>query len=180
MGLIDSTNRIERAILSDKQARRLEREEKKRDKSIKDRDKLDVSISKDLMQQALQEEITAIYKRTDYNTATLFFKSIQSKELILQKIATNELEYKTAEEIYYKVLNKISKEYKAQAEFQQQTQELEELKKYHKNDVPKVIALTLYNIIIGVFKVIGFFILICMGFTKFIFMVQPQHKRRYK
>lgn len=180
MGLIDSTSRIERAILSDKQARRLEREEKRRRQAIKDRDKLDLSISKDLMQEALQEEIKAIYSRTDYNTATLFFKSIQSKELILQKVASNELEYRTAEEMYYKVLNKISKEYKAQAEFQQQTQELEELKKYHKNDVPKVIALTLYNIIIGIFKVIGFFILICMGFTKFIFMVQPQHKRRYK
>ena len=180
MGLIDSTNRIERAILSDKQARRLEREEKKRDKAIKDRDKLDLNISKELMQEALQEEIKAIYNRTDYNTATLFFKSIQAKELILQKIASNELEYRTAEDLYYKVLNKISKEYKAQNEFQQQTQELEELKKYHKNDVPKVIALTPYNVIIGMFKVIGFFILICMGFTKFIFMVQPQHKKRYR
>lgn len=180
MGLIDSTNRIERAILSDKQARRLEREEKKKKQAIKERDKLDLSISKDLMQQALTEEITAIYKRTDYNTASLFFKSIQSKELILRKIASNELEYKTAEEMYYKALNKISKEYKAQAEYKQETQELEELKKYHKNDVPKVIALTLYNIIIGILKVIGFFILICMGFTKFIFMIQPQHKRRYK
>lgn len=53
MGLIDSTNRIERAILSDKQAKRLEREERKREKAIKDRDKLDLSISKELMQQAL-------------------------------------------------------------------------------------------------------------------------------
>ena len=180
MGLIDSTNRIERAILSDKQARRLEREEKQRRQNIKDRDKLDLSISKDLMQQALTEEITAIYNRTDYNTASLFFKSLQAKELILQKIATNELQYKTAEEIYYKILNKINKEYKAQAEYMAQTQELEELKKYHKNDTFKIIALTIYNIIIGTFKVFGFLILICMGFTKFVFMVQPQHKKRYK
>lgn len=180
MGLIDSTNRIERAILSDKQAKRLEREEKRKRQAIKDRDKLDLSISKELMQQALQEEIKAIYSKTDYNTATLFFKSLQAKELILNKVAKNELEHKVAEEMYYKVLNNISKEYKAQAEFKQQTQELEELKKYHKNDVFKVIALTIYNIIIGVFKVIGFFLLICIGFTKFVFMVQPQHKKRYK
>lgn len=180
MGLIDSVNKVERALLTAKQEKAQERAEKKRDKAIKDRDKLDITTSKELMQDALQEEIKAIYSRTDYNTATLFFKSIQSKELILQKIASNELEYRTAEEMYYKVLNKISKEYKAQAEFQQQTQELEELKKYHKNDVYKNIALAIYNIIIGIFKVIGFFILICMGFTKFIFMVQPQHKRRYK
>ena len=180
MGLIDSTNRIERAILSDKQAKRLEREERKREKSIKDRDKLDLNISKELMQQALQEEIKAIYSKTDYNTATLFFKSLQAKELILNKVAKNELEHKVAEEMYYKVLNKINKEYKAQEEFKQQTQELEELKKYHSNDVFKVIALTIYNVIIGIFKVIGFFILICMGFTKFIFTVQPQRKRRYK
>lgn len=180
MGLIDSTNRIERAILSDKQAKRLEREERKREKAIKDRDKLDLSISKELMQQALQEEIKAIYSKTDYNTATLFFKSLQAKELILNKVAKKELEHKVADEVYYKVLAKISKEYKAQEEFKQQTQELEELKKYHKNDVFKGIALTIYNIIIGIFKVIGFFILICMGFTKFIFMIQPQHKRRYR
>lgn len=180
MGLIDSVNKVERALLTAKQEKAQERAEKKRDKAIKDRDKLDLNISKDLMQQALQEEIRAIYNRTDYNTATLFFKSIQSKELILQKIASNELEYRTAEEMYCKVLNKISKEYKVQNEFQQQTQELEKLKKYHKNDVYKGIALTTYNIIIGIFKVIGFFILICMGFTKFVFMVQPQHKKRYK
>ena len=180
MGLIDSVNKVERALLTDKQEKAQERAEKKREKAIKDRDKLDLNISKELMQEALQEEIKAIYSRTDYNTATLFFKSIQSKELILRKIASNELEYKTAEELYYKILAKISKEYKAQAEYQQATQEMEELKKYHKNDVFKVIALTIYNIIIGIFKVFGFLILICMGFTKFIFMVQPQHKKRYK
>lgn len=110
----------------------------------------------------------------------MFFKSLQAKELILNKVAKKELEHKVADEVYYKVLAKISKEYKAQEEFKQQTQELEELKKYHKNDVFKGIALTIYNIIIGIFKVIGFFILICMGFTKFIFMIQPQHKRRYR
>ena len=180
MGLIDSTNRIERALLTAKQEKAQERAEKKRDKAIKDRDKLDLNISRELMQEALQKEIRAIYSRTDYDTAALFFKSIQSKELIFRKIASNELEYRTAEEMYYKVLNKINKEYKAQAEFQQQTQDLEELKRYHKNDVFKVIALTIYNVIIGIFKVIGFFLLICMGFTKFIFMVQPQHKKRYK
>ena len=180
MGLIDSVNKVERALLTDKQERARERAEKKRDKTIKERDKLDISISKELMQEALKEEIKAIFARTDYSTANLFFKSIQSKELILQKIAKNELEYKVASELYYKELSKIDKEYKNQSEFQQKTQELEELKKYHKNDVWKIIALTIYNVIIGVFKVIGFFILICMGFTKFVFMVQPQHKKRYK
>ena len=180
MGLIDSTNRIERAILSDKQARRLEREEKRKRQAIKERDKLDLSISKELMQQALIEEITAIYNRTDFDTASLFFKSLQAKELILRKIATNELEHKTAEELYYKVLSKVTKEYKAQAEFQQQTQKLEELKKQQKNDIYINIAKAIYTCIIGVFKVIGFLILICMGFTKFVYTVQPQHKKRYK
>lgn len=180
MGLIDSTNRIERALLTAKQEKAQERAEKKRDKAIKDRDKLDLSISKELMQQALAEEITAIYSKTDFNTATLFFKSLQAKELILRKIATNELEHKTAEELYYKVLSKVTKEYKAQAEFQQQTQKLEELKKRQKNDIYKNVALAIYTCIVSIFKVIGFLILICMGFTKFVYMVQPQHKKRYK
>lgn len=180
MGLIDSVNKVERALLTAKQEKAQERAEKKRDKAIKDRNKLDITISKELMQEALQEEIKAIYNKTDYDTATLFFKSIQAKELILEKVAKNELEYKTAEELYYKILAKISKEYKAQAEYRQATQEIEELKKYHSNDIYKSIALTIYNIIIGTFKVIGFFILLCLGFTKFVFMVQPQHKRRYR
>ena len=180
MGLIDSVNKVERALLTAKQEKAQERAEKKRDKAIKDRNKLDITISKDLMQEALQEEIKAIYSKTDYNTASLFFKSIQSKELILQKIASNELEYKTAEEMYYKVLNKISKEYKAQEEYKQATQELEGLKKQQKNDIYKNIAMAIYTCIVGVFKVIGFLLLICMGFTKFIYMVQPQHKKRYR
>ena len=180
MGLIDSVNKVERALLTAKQEKAQERAEKKRDKAIKDRNKLDITISKELMQEALQEEIKAIYSKTDYDTATLFFKSIQSKELILKKIAANELEYKTADEMYYKVLNKISKEYKAQEEYKAQTQQLEELKKRQKNDIYKNIAMAIYTCIVGVFKVIGFLLLICMGFTKFIFMVQPQHKKRYK
>lgn len=180
MGLIDSVNKVERALLTAKQEKAQERAEKKRDKAIKDRNKLDLSISKELMQQALQEEIKAIYSKTDYNTAALFFKSIQSKELILRKIATSELEYKTADEIYYKVLNKINKEYKAQEEYKQTTQEIEGLKKQQKNDIYKNIAMAIYACIIGVFKVIGFLLLICLGFTKFVYMAQPQHKKRYK
>lgn len=180
MGLIDSVNKVERALLTAKQEKAQERAEKKRDKAIKDRNKLDITISKELMQQALQEEIKAIYSKTDYDTATLFFKSIQAKELILQKVAKSELEYKTAEEMYYKVLNKISKEYKAQEEYKQATQEIEELKKRQKNDIYKNIAMAIYTCIVGVFKVIGFLLLICMGFTKFIYAVQPQHKKRYK
>ena len=180
MGLIDSVNKVERALLTDKQERARERAEKKRDKVIKERDKLDVSISKDLMLEDLQEEIQAVYSRTDYNTASLFFKSLQARELIIKKVASNELEYKLANELYDKVLAKNSKIYKNNEYYKQTTQQMEELKQAHKNDVPKAIALGLYNVIIGIFKVIGFFILICMGFTKFVFMVQPQHKKRYR
>ena len=62
MGLIDSTNRIERAILTAKQEKAQERAEKKREKAIKDRNKLDLSISKELMQESLQEEKPASVK----------------------------------------------------------------------------------------------------------------------
>ena len=180
MGLIDSVNKVERALLTAKQEKAQERAIKNRKQAIKERDKLDLNISKELMQEALQKEIKAIFQKTDYNTATLFFKSLQARELIVKKVASNELEHKLANELYDKVLVKNSKIYKNNEYYKQQTQELEELKKYHKNDVYKNIALTIYNIIIGVFKVIGFFLLICMGFTKFIYMVQPQHKRRYR
>jgi hypothetical protein len=45
MGLIDSVNKVERALLTAKQEKAQERAEKKRDKAIKDRDKLDITIS---------------------------------------------------------------------------------------------------------------------------------------
>lgn len=187
MGLIDSTNRIERAILSDKQARRIEREEKRKRQAIKDRDKLEKEIATDTMAEGLATEISAIYENIGYNGANLYFKSLESRERTILKVAKNELEYKTACGLYDKILASIDKRYKNNENFiqAQKMQELKEeeekaIKKHNFNEICKITAYCIYMGIIAVLKIIGFFLLLCLGFTKFVFMVQPQHKRRYR
>ena len=181
MGLIDSTNRIERALLTAKQEKAQERAEKKRDKAIKDRDKLDVSISKELMQEALQEEIKAIYNRTDYNTATLFFKSIQSKELILQKIASNELEYKVASGLYDKTLSSIDKIYKRNKEYLANSPPSQsERQKQACHDMAQALA----GVVLALLKVAGRVILLVFlvvgGFCHLANAPYKRSKRRYR
>lgn len=187
MGLIDSTNRIERAILSDKQAKRLEREERKRERKEKERDRLDINISKDLMREALELEFTSLFDNLGYNGASLYLKSLEARNRILRKITTNELEYKTANELYDRTLSSIDKIYKHNEEHTT-AQALEELREQHQqeekkknfNEICLGIAKAIYIAIVGILKVAGFFLLIAMGLTKFICGIQPQQKRRYR
>ena len=187
MGLIDSTNRIERAILSDKQAKRLEREEKKRERKQKERDRLDKEVAKDVITASLTEEMSNIYNLLGYNGANLYFKSLEAREKILNKICSNELEYKTASGLYDKTLSSIDKIYKRNEEYIQ-AQKLEELrekeekeiKKHNFTEICKIIAFCIYSGIIAILKIFGFLLVLCLGFTKFIYVVQPQHKRRYR
>ena len=187
MGLIDSTNRIERAILSDKQAKRLEREELKKERKERERDRLDLSISRDLMQEALYNEFCGLYNQLGYNGASLFLKSLEARQRILNKICNNELEYKIASGLYDKTLSNIDKIYKRNEEYTQ-AQALEELKEQHQQEEKKnsfnntclYIAKGFYIVIVGILKTAGFFLLICMGLTKFICGIQPQQKRRYR
>lgn len=187
MGLIDSTNRIERAILSDKQAKRLEREERKRERKQKERDRLDKEIAKDVITASLTEEISNIYNLLGYNGANLYFKSLEAREKTINKVASNELEYITASGLYDRILSSIDKIYKRNEEYNT-AQALEELKAQHQQEEKKnslnstclSIAKGFYIAIVGILKTIGFFLLICMGLCKFICGVQPQQKRRYR
>lgn len=187
MGLIDSTNRIERAILSDKQAKRLEREERKRERKQKERDKLDKEVAKDVITASLTEEISNIYNLLGYNGANLYFKSLEAREKTINKVVSNELEYITASGLYDRILSIIDKRYKNN-ELYTQAQKLEELrekeekeiKKHNFTETCKIIAFCIYSGIIAILKIFGFLLLFCVGFTKFIYTVQPQHKRRYR
>lgn len=187
MGLIDSTNRIERAILSDKQAKRLEREERKRERKEKERDRLDLSISKELMQEGLYNEFSGLYNQLGYNGASLYLKSLDARQRILNKISSNELEYKTASGLYDKTLSSIDKIYKRNEEYNT-AQALEELREQHQqeekknnfNEICLGIAHIIYIVIVGILKVAGFFLLIAMGLCKFICGIQPQQKKRYR
>lgn len=187
MGLIDSTNRIERAILSDKQAKRLEREEKKRERKQKERDKLDKEIAKDVVTASLTEELSNIYELLGYNGANLYFKSLEAREKTINKVASNELEYITASGLYDRILSIIDKRYKNN-ELYIQAQKLEELrekeekeiKKHNFAEICKIVAYCIYTSILAIIKICGFFLILCLGFTKFVYTAQPQHKRRYR
>lgn len=187
MGLIDSTNRIERALLTAKQEKALERAEKKQQQAIKARDKVDKEVARDVVVEALEKELCNLFEMLGYNGAELYLKSLEAREKITARVASNELELKTALSIYDKTKNAVTKRYKAQEEYKtaqamaaQAVEAEKQAKKARFNDVCKAIAQFIYNIIIGVFKIIGFFLLIVMGFTKFVFAVQPQQKRRYR
>lgn len=186
MGLIDSTNRIERALLTAKQEKAQERAEKKQQQAIKARDKIDREIARDVVTEALEYEIIQIYEMLPYTQADLILKSLETRKNIIAKVSTNELEKRFADTNYEKIKSTIGKRYKFDNEYKK-TQPIEETpeeekqaKKARFNDVCKAIAQIIYNVIIGVFKIIGFFLLIVMGFTKFVFAVQPQQKRRYR
>ena len=187
MGLIDSTNRIERALLTAKQEKALERAEKKQQQAIKARDKVDKEVARDVIEEGLEKELCNLFEILGYNGAKLYLKSLEAREKITARVANNELELKTALNIYDKVKSAVTKRYKEQEEYKTaqamaaQAEEMEkQTKKARFDDTCKAIAQIIYNIIIGVFKIIGFFLLIVAGFTKFVFAVQPQQKRRYR
>ena len=187
MGLIDSVNKVERALLTDKQEKAQERAEKKRKQAIKERDKLEKEVAKDLITQALTQEISTIYDLLGYNGASLYFKSLEAREKIINKVASNELEYITASGLYGKILSSIDKIYKNN-EFYIQAQKLEELrekeekeiKKHNFTEICKITAFCIYSGIIAILKIFGFLLVLCLGFTRFVYTAQPQHKRRYR
>lgn len=178
MGLIDSTNRIERAILSDKQAKRLEREEKKREKAIKDRDKLEKEIATDTMAEGLAVEISAIYEALGYTGANLYYKSLEARERTILKVAKNELEYKTACGLYNKTLSSIDKIYKHNEEYLANLPPSQsERQKQARHDMAQALA----GVILAFIKVVGralmLVVLVFIGFDKLASGVCKKKKR---
>lgn len=178
MGLIDSTNRIERAILSDKQAKRLEREERKRERKQKERDRLDLSISKELMQEGLYNEFSGLYNQLGYNGASLYLKSLDARQRILNKICNNELEYKMASGLYDKVLSSIDKIYKHNEEYLANLPPSQsERQKQARHDMAQALA----GVILAFIKVVGraltLVVLVFIGFDKLASGVCKKKKR---
>ena len=178
MGLIDSTNRIERAILSDKQAKRLEREERKRERKQKERDRLDLSISKELMQEDLYNEFSGLYNQLGYNGASLYVKSLEARQRILNKICNNELEHKIASGLYDKTLSSIDKIYKRNEEYLANLPPSQsERQKQARHDMAQALA----GVILAFIKVVGrtlmLVVLVFIGFDKLASGVCKKKKR---
>lgn len=114
MGLIDSTNRIERAILSDKQERKREREELKRVREEARQDKLEVQLAKKEAQQQLNNTFCFIFSKN----GTKVLQALQTLEMrtkILKYIARQcgTLAGELAEPMYSTELQKVYKIYLA-------------------------------------------------------------------
>lgn len=114
MGLIDSTNRIERAILSDKQARKREQEERKKEREELRKDKLEVQLAKKTAEEYLNQVFDYSFKR---NGTPIYqaFQTLEVRNTVLKTIANQHgsLVTELAIDLYDKELQKVYKLYLA-------------------------------------------------------------------
>lgn len=114
MGLIDSTNRIERAILSDKQARKREQEERRKEREELRKDKLEVQLAKKTAEEYLNQVFSYSFKR---NGTPIYqaFQTLEVRNTVLKTVANQHgaLVTELAIDLYDKELQKVYKLYLA-------------------------------------------------------------------
>lgn len=114
MGLIDSTNRIERAILSEKQARKQEQEERRKEREELRKDKLEVQLAKKTAKDYLHRAFDYTFARNGtpiYQT----FQTIEARDIVLKQTAKQHgtLVAELAIDMYDTELQKVYKMYLA-------------------------------------------------------------------
>lgn len=114
MGLIDSTNRIERAILSEKQARKQEQEERRKEREELRKDKLEVQLAKKTAKDYLHRAFNYTFARNGtpiYQT----FQTIEVRDIVLKETAKQHgtLVAELAIDMYDTELQKVYKMYLA-------------------------------------------------------------------
>lgn len=114
MGLIDSTNRIERAILSDKQARKQEQEERRKEREELRRDKAEIQLAKQTARDYLHRAFDYTFARngTPIHQA---FQTIEGRNAVLKQVAKQygTLAGELAIDMYDAELQKVYKMYLA-------------------------------------------------------------------
>jgi hypothetical protein len=114
MGLIDSTNRIERAILSDKQARKQEQEQRRKEREELRKDKAEIQLAKKTAKEFLRNAFDFTFSKN----GTPIIKSLQTleiKNIILKTVAKHHgtLVAELAIDMYDTELQKVYKMYLA-------------------------------------------------------------------
>lgn len=114
MGLIDSTNRIERAILSDKQARKQEQEERRKEREELRRDKLEVQTAKKTAREYLNEIFNYSFERNG-TPIRQAFQTLEIRNVVLKQVAKQygTLVAELAIDMYDTELQKVYKLYLA-------------------------------------------------------------------
>ena len=114
MGLIDSTNRIERAILSDKQARKREQEERRKEREELRKDKIEVQMAKKTVGEYLYQIFSYSFERngTPIHKA---FQTLEIRNIVLKQVAKQHgtLAGELAIDLYDTELQKVYKLYLA-------------------------------------------------------------------
>jgi len=114
MGLIDSTNRIERAILSEKQARKQEQEERRKEREELRRDKAEIQAAKKTAREYLNEIFNYSFER---NGTPIYqaFQTLEGRNVVLKQVATQygTLVGELAIDMYDSELQKVYKMYLA-------------------------------------------------------------------
>lgn len=114
MGLIDSTNRIERAILSDKQARKREHEERRKEREELRKDKLEVQLAKETAKEYLYQIFDYSFER---NGTPIYqaFQTLEVRNMVLKQVTKQHgaLVGELAIDMYDTELQKVYKLYLA-------------------------------------------------------------------
>lgn len=114
MGLIDSTNRIERAILSDKQARKREQEERRKEREELRKDKAEIQLAKQTARDYLHRAFDYTFA---LNGTPIYqvFQTIEGRNIVLKQVAKQHgtLVGELAVDMYDVELQKVYKLYLA-------------------------------------------------------------------
>lgn len=182
MGLIDSTNRVERALVSAKAERRAEREQQRLERRYNAELKAERDGAKAQALEELRNIITEFYNLLGYEQASQYFKSLNARERVIDKVSSGEMVKKFAFDNYYQVLAKVETEQKRNREYwQAQPPTVDEQRKVAEKEATAAVAeliLAIGRVLVGaVFLVF----LVFLGFVKISEGVcTPTRVKRYR
>lgn len=183
MGLIDSTNRVERALVSAKAERRTEREREQLERRYKADLKAELAGAQAQALEELRRKIENIYNEKGYEQAHLYFKSLDARNSVIKSVSNGEAVKRFAFDNYYKILAKVEKEQKQNWEYLQ-VQALEELREEKEKSIAKKNAvIASAKFILAVLRALaGAFILTLLAVAGFVDLSKSAStpKKRYR
>lgn len=186
MGLIDSTNRVERTLATAKAERQAEREQQRLERRYNAELKAERDGAKAQALEELRNIFTEVYNLLGYEQASLYFKSISAKKQVIDKISTSEMIKRSAFDNYSQVLAKVEMEQKRNWEYLQQKQQAQvPAVEVQRKEVEKEAAVAVAQLFLAVGRVfagaIFLVFLVFLGFVKISEGVcTPTRTKRYR
>lgn len=180
MGLIDSTNRVERALVSAKTERQAERERERLERRYKAELKAELEGAKSQALEELRSIITSIYDLLGYEQAHFYFKSLNARENVISKITQKEVIKRVAFENYNKILNQIDKEQKQNFEYEQEKNEGQSGKSKVEANAAIAIAKLFLAILRTIAGAVFLLLLVLLGVVDLANTASKPKRRRYR